>query len=152
MKKLQKLGLAAQKLGLAALLAITGACADDIKGVNLAKRNPKVGVEASCTIDHRMSLHDQMGRNRGTLSFTHAVDTNGDGIFDESFVTEGYFMGNSGTTTYQQDNEIVHATTHYVAPGITEDEQLLTGFPRTTQMSPEYQSALRLACNGLQGQ
>lgn len=133
-----------QKLGLAALLTLVGACSDEIAGTNLAKRNPKVNAKVTCSIDNHFV-------GQGTLPFTRAVDTDGDGRFEEAFVTKGYFIGQSNVTIYQNDNEITRATTHYVARGITEDKQFLTGFPQTVEMSPQYQEALDLACNGQDG-
>lgn len=120
-----------QKIGLAALLTIAGACSNEITGTNLAKRNPKVNAKVVCSIDNHFV-------GQGTLPFTRAVDTDGDGRFEEAFRTVGYFMGQSNVNIYRTDNEIARATTHYVAPGVTEDKQFLTGFPKTVEMTPEY--------------
>lgn len=125
-----------QNLGLVALLGLAPACSE-----SPVKRNENLEVKKSCIIEYRfLSSGTVNGRS------THAVDTNGDGQFDEAFATEGYLTINP--SDYQANLAIARATTHYVAPGITESEQTMTGFPHTVQMSPEYRAALRLLCNG----
>ena len=129
-----------RNLGLAALLTLANACSDEIKGTNIVKRNSNVGLKVGCSIDNHFA-------RQGTLPFTLVVDTDGDANFDEAFVTKGYVMRLSGIAIYGSNNEIARATTHYVAPGVSEDKQLLTGFPNTKQMTPEYRAALKLACS-----
>ena len=127
------------QLGLAALLTLATGCSDLVKGTNIVKRNENAREPTGYVCSIESDPHK--------FPFTRAVDTNGDGHFDEAFVTKGYYLG-PGLAQYDSDNGIARATTHYVAPGIAPDQQLYTGFPDTKPLSPRYQAALQLVCNG----
>lgn len=122
-----------QRVGLLALIAL-GACRGEEP---IVKRNPAVTVKSTCFIDNHTA-------GNGTSLFTQAIDTTGDGRFDEVFVIRGY----SPSRDYESNNATARATTHYVAPSIVPDQQLLTGFPDARAMPPDYQAALQLVCRG----
>lgn len=128
-----------QKLGILSLPALISCSHED----RLVKRNQDVRGKAHCVIQNYIRGDSIM---KDSVLSTHAIDTNGDGHFDEAFVTVGY--SNLAFIHYENSNEIARATTHYVAPDVAPEQQLFTGFPNTKSMSSEYQRALQLVCNG----
>lgn len=128
-----------QKLGILSLPALISCSPED----RLIKRNKNVQEKAHCVIENYVMGNSINGDH--TFS-THAIDTNGDGHFDEAFVIRDY--PNHSLFDYENSDEIAFATTHYVAPGLAREQQLLTGFCDTKSMFSEYEKALQLVCSG----
>lgn len=128
------------KLGLVGLLGL--ASYNDIVVKEQVQGNQGVQIRTLC----RNELTGFSGRVKTPdfQSVIHAIDTDGDGRYDEMFVTSGHaiYMG------ALKADKIARATTHYVTPGLGPDRQYLTGFPDTKPMTPEYQAALRVVCRG----
>ncbi len=123
-----------RKLGLIGLLGLASACGSEDQ---LVKENP-IPTGRICKI---ANYHMDGAKSIGTT----AIDTNRDGNYDEAFVTRGYINVNLDAFV---DNGIAEATTHYVAQGVDPSKQKFTGFSDTKPMTPEYQRALKLVCDG----
>lgn len=127
-----------RNLGLLGLLGLASACSG---WKDLPQGNDGVIAVNLCKIEN-----NQLYIDRGISIETSAVDTDGDGNYDEAFVTKGYT--NVGLSNIKFESDIAKVTTHYVVPGVEPQKQMLTGFSDTKPMTPEYQRALKLICNG----
>ncbi len=120
-------------LGLLGLLGLVSACAER----GLIKETPNVRIENQCKIQR----YGSSGTPRQEI---HAVDTDGDGNFDEVFVTKGYSGLHLGNLT---ENNVAQVTAHYITSGLPKERQVMTGFPQTETMTDDYQLALQIICN-----
>lgn len=124
-----------RNLGLIGLLGLASACGSED---HLVKENNSVRSVNLCKI-----ANFPLSSSTESVE-TNAIDNDGDGNYDEAFVTRGYVNVNLGVLV---NNQVAKATTHYVAQGVEPNQQKYTGFPDTKPMTPEYQRALKLVCN-----
>lgn len=111
----------------------------------LVQRNQGVRVQNHCKIQPLSYSGSDKAKMPDFQPETQAIDTDGDGRYDEAFVVRDYMNMNMSSLPV---DSVARATTHYVAPGLGPDRQYLTGFPDTKPMTPEYQAALGLVCRG----